>query len=249
VDYKVLDNAEAVADFAAKTIAGVVRLDPMARIALPTGKTPLPMYERLVRMHGSGTPDMSMVQWFALDDFSNVSIPEECTFAWFLRERLIRKAGLPESNLHAPNPKAIDANAEGRRFEDTIRGLGGLTLAVLGIGANGHIAFNEPGTPFGSRTGLRILAGPSRQANAYLFPHCRLDSVPTTAISMGIGTIMEAERVMLIATGAGKAEIMRRLRVELPSQKLPASALLEHPDCIAVMDRAAAAPMPTGTRD
>ena len=240
MDFRVFDDASGVAAYAARTVAGVVRMDPMARIALPTGKTPLMLYERLAAVHRAGSPDLSGVQWFALDEFLSPTLARESSFAHVLAEKLIRPARLAVSSLHAMNAAAKDAAAEGRRYETAIEALGGLSLAILGIGANGHIAFNEPGTPFGSRTGLRILTPQSRAANAYLFPGKGPDAVPSTALSMGIATILAAHTVLLLATGAGKRDVLTRLRNEPPGVGLPASALTDHPDCIVAMDRDAA---------
>lgn len=228
----------AVAHHAADVVTALVTAKPDAAIAVPTGKTPLPLYERLAALARAGELDLDRVRWFALDEFVGDRIPATSTFAFFLQQRLIRAAGLRAEMLHVLNGAAEDLDAEARRYEALIAAQGGLDLTILGIGRNGHIGFNEPGTPPDSRTGLRHLTDATRQANAYLFPDA---AVPRTALSMGIGTLLDAARVMLLATGSAKAEIVGRLATASPSPDLPASALGPHPNCCVVVDEDAAA--------
>jgi glucosamine-6-phosphate deaminase len=181
--------------------------------------------------------DLSRVRWFALDEFLG-AVPAAATFGHFLRQRLVAACRVPEQCLHVLHAGCADPVQEGARYEAEIAAAGGLDLAILGIGENGHIGFNEPGTPFCSRTGHRLLDEKTRRANAYLF--ARLEDVPVQGISMGIGTILSARAVLLLAVGAGKAEVMERLAAASPEPSLPASALKTHGNVLAVMDEEAA---------
>jgi glucosamine-6-phosphate deaminase len=223
---------------AASILLALLRDLPEAAVALPSGRTPLPAYTTLVEAHARGQADLSRATWFALDEFLSPSLPPAASFRHFLLEHFIRPAGLDERLLFSPEPACGDPRAEGRRYEEIIRQKGGLALALLGIGANGHIAFNEPGTPFDSTTGPRSLTPATIAANRYLFPPGTVP--PSTAISMGIGTICRARKVVLMATGAGKAAIVAKLLGSPPSPELPASALRNHPDCTLLLDREAA---------
>jgi len=239
--FQAVDTPLAAARFVAGLIADLVAARPNAAIALPTGKTPLPLYDYLSKLMAGGIVDCSRAHWFALDEFLGPNIPSESTFRHFLERHFLQKAGISSSRLHAMDPGCPDPVAEAARYESEIKAHGGLSLAILGIGHNGHIAFNEPGTPLDSRTGLRTLARRTREANRYLFAGpC---PVPGEALTMGIGTIMEAEMVVLMATGQSKAELMSRLRTDEVSAILPASALKLHPDCTVVLDAAAASLM------
>jgi glucosamine-6-phosphate deaminase len=231
-------DSHAVADHAAGVVIALVTAKPDAAIAVPTGKTPLLLYERLGALVRSGDLDLDRVHWFALDEFVGDGIPATSTFAFFLEQRLVRPAGLRAEMLHVLDGAAEDLDGEARRYEALIAAQGGLDLTILGLGRNGHIGFNEPGTAPDSRTGIRHLTDATRQANAYLFPDAE---VPRTALSMGIGTLLDARKVMLLATGEVKAEIVGRLATASPNPGLPASALVTHPDCCIVVDEDAAA--------
>lgn len=234
--FEVLKSPLDVAAFAALVIERVVSEVPGCAVALPTGKTPLLLYRQLAERCRE-VPDLFRgVHWFALDDFWCPGIPAESRFSNFLLKRFIEPAGLRVENFHFLDSDAVSAEAEGERYEELIRSCGGLELAVLGLGLNGHIAFNEPGTPVDSRTGRRDLTDRSRQANAYLFGDS-FDATPCHGITLGLGTLLEARRIMVIATGSSKADPVLSLRLadEFKSS-FPASALTLHSNVTLVTD-------------
>lgn len=231
------DPAE-VADYAAEIVSSLVTEKPAAAIAVPTGKTPLPLFQRLAHTARRQKPAFDLVDWFALDEFVGSNIPRESTFAFLLEKRLMEPAGLSLARLHALSGSVADPGLEAQRYEQLIKGRGGLDLAILGIGRNGHIGFNEPGTPFDSRTGIRELAEDTRQANTYLFPS---SAVPGRALTMGIETILEARKVVVLATGHSKARIIEIVARSKPDTKVPSTALKAHEDCVVVVDAAAGA--------
>lgn len=237
---EILTSPKDVAKYAALTVENCAHTFPEGPIALPTGKTPLPLYAELIRRAKSEKDLFKLTHWFALDDFLCPQIRLESTFGHFLASRFVQPAELPMANLHTLDPLSSDPVATGRQYEALIAQMGGLKLAVLGLGTNGHIAFNEPGTPIDSRTGPRDLTEKSRRANAYLFGD-DLDLTPCNAITMGIGTILEAQQILVLATGESKADVLALLRnADAFDPSFPASALVTHPNVTVIADIAAA---------
>ena len=238
MEFVIKENPSEVADYAAGIVSSVIAAKPDAAIAVPTGKTPLPLFERLSGMAQRREPALDLVRWFALDEFIGPAVPRESTFAFLLEERLLNPAGIPHKQLHTLEGSAPEPDREAQRYEQLIAARGGLDLAILGLGRNGHIGFNEPGTPFSSRTGVRRLTESTCRANAYLFP---ASTVPDEALTMGIATLMEARKVLVLATGPVKAGIVRQLATLKPDTTVPATALKAHDDCVIVVDTAAGA--------
>lgn len=238
MNFLVLPDAAHVARYVSSLVVATIRGCPTAVIALPTGKTPLPIYAALTPRLKAGEVDASRVDWFALDEFLGKEVLVETTFRRFLLARFIEPAGLAPERLFTMCATCDDPVAEASRYETAIQAAGGLTLALLGLGGNGHVAFNEPGSPRDGRCGLRTLSETTRQANEYLFSSP--PQVPTHGLSMGIGTLLEARRILVAATGAGKANIVARLALSEPDEALPASLLKLHPDCTIVLDEEAA---------
>lgn len=237
---EILTSPKDVAKYAALAIENVAQSFPEGPIALPTGKTPLPLYLELIQRAHAEPELFRLMHWFALDDFLSQTIALESTFGYFLKSRFVDPAKLPADRLHTLNPLAQDPQEDGRRYESLIHSMGGLKLAVLGLGNNGHIAFNEPGTLVDSRTGPRSLTEKSRKANAYLF-HDSLEQTPNGAITMGIGTILEASQILVLATGESKQDVLALLQnAEAFDPAFPASALALHPNVTIVADVAAA---------
>jgi glucosamine-6-phosphate deaminase len=226
--------ASGMAAAAATVIYELAGKSPGAAVAVPTGKTPLPLYALLAQEARAGDRRLAGIQWFALDEFLGPNVPYEARFSTFLHERFLLPADLAPTNLHSMDGGCQDPAAETARYEAEIAAHGGLALAVLGIGSNGHIGFNEPGTPLDSRTGVRTLAATTLEANRYLFRAGQC--LPTQALTMGLATLMEARRILLLATGSGKREVIARLRNSVPSPDLPASVLHLHPDCTVITD-------------
>jgi len=238
MDIRIFEEAEDVAEAAVALIIAQVLSNPGMTVAVPTGRTPMEMYRRLVAAHRAGVVDLGRVRWFALDEFLGVSSDQAGSFRRWLLERLIRPAGLEPAHLHSLRGDTEDPAAEAAAYEARIREAGGLDLALLGLGHNGHLAFNEPGTPGDSHAGPRPLTSATREANAYLF---HAGEVPTHGMSMGLGTLGEARRLVLLATGASKAAAVEALtRPDITVEACPAALLRVHPDAAVFLDRAAA---------
>ena len=232
-------TAADVAERAAWIVARLVRFRPDAALALPTGRTPLPMYDELVRLHEIAGLDFSRVTTFALDEYRGLAGDDPRSFRSYLRRHFLDRVNVAPERAHALDGLAADVAGECAAYEEQIRGAGGLDLAVLGIGREGHIAMNEPGSSLGSRTRLKTLTEASARAATGAFG--ATDEVPRQALTMGVATILDARRCLLLATGPAKAEPVRRA-VEGPvTSQVSASALQLHPDVQVILDEQAAA--------
>lgn len=224
---------------AAQLIADLIRKKPTAVLGLATGSTPLGLYAELVRLHQQEGLDFSRVTTFNLDEYWGLADDHPASYHRFMWDNLFSKINIRPEAVHIPSGVAADLDAECARYEEEIRRAGGIDLQVLGIGHNGHIGFNEPGTPFSSRTHRCVLTTDTRTANARFF--ASMDQVPREAVSMGIATIMEARRILLLANGSNKASAIGAAVHGPVSEEVPASVLQRHPDVIVLVDRAAAA--------
>lgn len=230
----VVENPETLAVAAADVVAAAVRTRPDGVIGLPSGETPLGLYRELARRVGAGALDLSRVTAFALDEFCGVPAGAPGTNAVYFAAHLT----VPLRALHIPRCDAPDPGAEGARFAALLRDLGTVDLVTLGIGTNGHIAFNEPGSPFDSRTRVVPLTEETRRAHAEAFG--AIDRVPRQGLTIGIADILEARRVLLLASGAAKAAILARALRGPETPDVPASALRRHRDLTVIADREAA---------
>lgn len=236
-------DADGVAAAAAQLVGDALRAAPDLAIALPTGRTAIPFYRALVRRHQMGRADFRRATTFNLDEFAGVGAGDAGSYAEFMRAHLFDHVNLQPSRRHLFDGRARQPGHELMRIETEIARAGGLDLAVLGIGGNGHIAFNEPGRALVARSHVARLDASSRRANAHLFGR-RLARVPKRALTMGVATILSARRVVLMATGAGKARVVRRALTGPVTTGLPASLLQAHPDVVILLDRAAANGLP-----
>lgn len=231
----VVESPETLAVSAADVLAAVVRARSDAVIGLPSGETPVGLYRELARRVQAGALDLSKVTVFALDEFCGPPPGAPGTNAAYFASRLT----VPVRALHLPRSDAPDPDAECERFAALLRSLGPLDLVTLGIGTNGHIAFNEPGSFFDSRTRRVALTEETRRAHADAFGG--LDRVPRTGLTIGIADILEARRALLLASGVAKADILARALRGPETPDVPASALRRHRDITVVADREAAA--------
>jgi len=238
VRFEVREDEKGVAEAAGEVVRKLVEGKPDAVIAIPTGNTPVPLYKLLSSWVREKSIDLSRVRWFALDEFMSPDLPYGSSFRSVLEQQFAKPCQIARGNLKSLDPTTLEPEAEALRYESAISAAGGLDLAILGIGLNGHIAFNEPGTPFDSRTGLRKLSRATREANDHMF--LPWVDPPVMGLSMGIGTLLEARQVLLMATGASKAAIVKRLKETDPTPDLPASALKGHADVTVVLDLKAA---------
>lgn len=225
--WETFDNADDLAARTAHIFLDAIHENPRIVLGLPTGRTPIGMYDRVVRECGREYHCFREVTTFNLDEYVGVPREHPGSYFTFMRQHLFDHVDLDPSNAHLPNGTAPDLAAECARYEAEIREAGGLDLTFLGLGRNGHIGFNEPGTPFEARTRVVELTESTRKANADCFAD---GNVPTHAITMGIATILESRRIVLLVAGAGKEQAVERLRSGVISEDFPASALWRDED-------------------
>ena len=222
----------------ARLVARLVRRKPSAVLGLATGSTPLPLYRDLIRLHREEKLDFGAVTSFNLDEYLGLPPAHPASYHHFMRENLFRHLNIPEENTHIPDGLTTDVPAFCQAYEEAIRMAGGLDLQILGIGGDGHIGFNEPGSSLVSRTRIKSLTPRTRQDNARYFS--TEDEIPRHVITMGVGTIMESQEIVLLAFGEGKAEAVAAA-VEGPiTASVPASILQLHERATILLDEAAA---------
>ena len=233
----ILPGAKPIAALAADAIEALLRNKPDAVLGLATGSSPLPVYEELERRHRRGL-DFSRVRAFALDEYVGLPPGHPGSYREVIRREFTGRVNIRPENVHGPDGEAADVPAACRAFEEAIRAAGGVDLQLLGLGTDGHIGFNEPGSSLASRTRIKTLVEQTRRDNARFFS--TLAEVPHHVITQGLGTILEARHVILLATGAQKAQAVRDL-VEGPVAAIcPASVLQLHPHVTVLLDEAAA---------
>jgi glucosamine-6-phosphate deaminase len=230
-------NAEAAADLVAQIIARALRNNPQLVIGLATGNTMESVYARLVELHRKEGLDFSACSTFNLDEYVGLPGDHVNSYRHYMNHHLFAHVNMRLQNTHLPDGMAADLNAECDNYERLIAGSGGIDLQLLGIGQNGHLGFNEPLSALRSRTRVKVLSPVTRAQNAPLFPGP--DLVPQRAITMGVGTILDCRRCVLLATGEEKAAIVAKA-VEGPiTSMISATALQLHPECTLVLDAAA----------
>ncbi|HVA47366.1 MAG TPA: glucosamine-6-phosphate deaminase [Pirellulales bacterium] len=230
-------DATSVSRTAARFVARLLRRRPNCVLGLATGSTPLGMYQELVRMHREEGLDFSRVATFNLDEYVGLAPTHPQSYRRFMQENLFDHVNIEPRNTHVPDGRALDFDAFCQQYERMIAEAGGIDLQVLGIGGDGHIAFNEPGSSLGSRTRLKTLTEETVRDNARFFGGS--ERVPRLAITMGVGTILESRQCLLLACGPHKARAIRET-VEGPvTAQVTASALQLHRDVIAVLDQEA----------
>lgn len=240
---QILGTEEEVGKAAADFVAAQVRQKPESVLLLPTGRTPLDMYRNLVEMVKSGKLDLRRVHTFNLDEFCGLASNHPGSYAHYMREALFDHVAIPKDQTHILNCATTDPKAEAAQYDAAMHALGGIDLAVLGIGRNGHIGFNEPGSSFSSTTRVMPIREETRESNAFLF-NGNIDEVPREAMTVGIATIMESRQILLLATGASKADVVYGMIYGPVTPDLPASILQKHSDVTVILDREAAAKLP-----
>ena len=237
---RVSPNYESMSAAAAAIVAEKVREKPDAVLLLPTGTTPLGMYRWLVVLHAEGGLSFARTTFFNLDEYLGLPADHPASYHVYMKENFYDCIDANPERVHVPDGSALDPEAECERYEAAIREAGGADLCVLGIGRNGHIGFNEPGAPFGSRTRVVRLGESTRRVNAADFEGNR---APEKAITVGMATIFEAREVLLLASGTNKARaVAAAIEVEV-SEAVPASILRRHPSATFLLDHDAAAAM------
>lgn len=232
----VVNNFDRMSEEAAKLLVAQVRTKPGSVLGLATGSTPLGVYKLLAEYHQAGV-DFSRVITFNLDEYIGLAPDHPQSYRYYMEENLFSKINIKQENTHVPSGIAPDLEAECRRYEEAIRQAGGIDLQLLGIGSNGHIGFNEPGTPFDSTTQIVDLTESTIRDNSRFFDSP--DEVPTQAVSMGIKSIMQAKSIVLIASGGSKADAVCAAVHGPVTPEVPASVLQLHPSVTIVVDQAA----------
>ncbi len=234
--WETLPDYDALSQRAASVLLDAIRADPHAVLGLPTGRTPIGMYHQVIAECSRQYHCFREVTTFNLDEYVGIPCEHPESYCAFMKRHLFDHVDLDPARTNIPDGMAADPDAECAQYERRIAAAGGLGLTFLGLGSNGHIAFNEPGTPFDSRTRVVALTPSTREANASLFAG---GHVPTHAITMGVGTILESQRIILLAGGKNKHEAIARLQSGKQSTDFPASALWRHDDVLVLVDRQA----------
>lgn len=220
---------------AAELVQTQLERKPDSVLGLATGSTPVGMYQQLIAFNRNRK--LHDVTTFNLDEYVGLGRAHPNSYYYFMRTQLFDHLDIPDANIHIPNGEAADIHEECAAYEERIEQSGGIDLQVLGIGVNGHIGFNEPGTPFTTKTHVVELHESTRKANQRFFES--LEAVPTHAVTMGIDTIMRSRRIVLLISGKAKAEALHRLLSGPVTEDMPASVLKNHPDVTVIADRGA----------
>jgi glucosamine-6-phosphate deaminase len=225
---------------AARMVANAARRNLALRLGLATGHTMLGMYQELVRLHQQNTLDFSQIVTFNLDEYLGLPPEHTQSFHHFMQQNFFSQVNVDPRNIHIPDG-AISGNYDQycRGYEQAIRDAGGIDLQILGIGRNGHIGFNEPTSSLGSRTRLKVLSKETIDDNRKFFAPG--EKIPECAITMGIGTILEAKRILLLASGSSKAAAIANAIEGPVTASVTASALQLHPDVTFIVDQQAGA--------
>ena len=232
--------AESYADMsrkAANILSAQVILKPDTVMGLATGSSPVGTYQQLIEWYKKGDLDFAQVRTVNLDEYAGLAPEHSQSYRRFMQENFFDHINIPRENTHVPNGLAPDLEAECRRYNQVIQRLGGIDIQLLGMGHNGHIGFNEPGQAFELETHVVDLTDNTIEANARFF--ASRDEVPRQAITMGIKSIMQAQRIVMVVSGADKADMVRAAFAGPVVPQVPASILQMHPNFILVGDKAA----------
>ncbi|KAB2329080.1 glucosamine-6-phosphate deaminase [Cytobacillus depressus] len=230
-------NYEEMSLKAAEIMIDRIRNNPEITLGLATGSTPRGVYQKLIKDHVQNHTSYKKVKTINLDEYMGISEDDPNSYHYFMKTELLDHIDIPTAQTHLPDGRAEDLHAECANYENNIQSIGGIDLQLLGIGENGHIGFNEPGTPFDILTHPVKLEEDTRQANARFFNS--IDEVPTHAVTMGIGTIMASKEIILLASGANKAKAMSLLINGAIHESVPATALRNHNNFTIIADEEA----------
>lgn len=230
------NNYDMVSKKAAELVNNEIAKNPNIVLGLATGSTPVGMYKELINKHKSEGTDFSKVKTFNLDEYVGLDGEHSQSYRYFMNDELFNHINIELKNTFVPNGKAEDLDRVCKEYDEKIKEAGGIDLQILGIGQNGHIAFNEPARELNAYTSVVDLTESTINVNSRFFNS--IDEVPKTAISMGIASILKAKKIILLASGKNKKEVIKQL-LENPvlSTEFPASMLLCHPDVTVIVDR------------
>ena len=232
-------NYDEMSEKGANLIVDTISAKPGCVLGLATGSTPIGMYQKLVNYYNQNKVDFSRVATFNLDEYKGLSGNHVQSYRYFMDNNLFNHININKTNTHVPDGTAENVEEECKKYDSIIFQSGGIDLQVLGIGNNGHIGFNEPSDTLTAGTHVTSLTIETIHANARFFQS--IDEVPTEAITMGLGGIMKSRKILLLASGGSKANIIKELIDGKINTKIPASLLQVHPDVTIIVDEAAAA--------
>lgn len=231
------DNYEDMSEKAAMLFLKQINKKDNSLLGLATGSSPVGIYKNLINWHKEGLLDFSAVKSVSLDEYVGLDGSYSQSYRSFMNHNLFNHINIKEENTHIPNGMADDLQLEAKAYEKRIEMLGGIDIQLLGIGRNAHIGFNEPSSSFATKTHVVNLTDNTREANARFFTS--IDEVPYKAITMGIGTIMKARKIVLVSYGESKADALFKSFFENTDPMVPASILQYHADVTVVADKAA----------
>ena len=234
----VYEKYEEISKAAGQVVADTINSKPNTVLGLATGSTPLGLYQELIRLHKEEGLDFSHVRAFNLDEYVGLSPDHPQSYHYFMHENLFKHINIEPQNVHVPSGTTKNYHAFCEWYEQRIEECGGIDIQVLGIGSDGHIAFNEPGSSLGSRTRIKTLSKETIEDNARFFD--KKEDVPIYAITMGVGTVLEARKLILLANGANKAKAVADAIEGPVSCMCTASVLQLHPDSELFLDEDAA---------
>lgn len=237
MEIKVFNTASEVSEFVARQVLQVVKAKPNANIGVATGRTMDAIYHYLVQFAVNESVSFSRANAFAVDEYIGLAKDSKNSYEAYLKLHLFNQLNFSPENLHIPGTDLDKIDELCHDYEKLIKESGGIDIQLLGIGLNGHIGLNEPGSSIDSRTRIVGLTSSTRNSNKVLF---RNENIPATAVTIGIGTILESKECYLVATGETKAEIVQKIVNGDINTKIPATSLKQHKNSIIVLDRAAA---------
>lgn len=237
MNFVVCETYEEVSREAAKIFEKLLREKPDCVLGLATGSTPLGLYGELVGAYQAGRLDFSRVTSVNLDEYYPIEPTHEQSYRYFMNTNLFDHINIDKTRTFVPNGKAADAVQESVAYDERIKALGGIDLQLLGIGENGHIGFNEPSEQLYVGTHMEVLTASTRNANARFF--ASIDEVPTHAITMGMASILTARKIVLLACGKNKHEVVKAMLNDKITTAVPATLLKCHPDMTLLCDKAA----------
>lgn len=237
MDIKIFNNAEEIAVAAAQLYKELIAQKPNAVLGLATGATPVPTYKKIIELYNNGEISFKDVTTFNLDEYCDLDKNDKNSYYTFMHENLFNHIDIKEENVNFLDGNAEDCDAESKRYAEAIKAAGGIDLQLLGIGTNGHIAFNEPADKFTDEAFKVTLTQSTIDSNQQYFGDVPM---PRYAMTMGIGSIMRSKKILLIATGEKKAKAIKAMVSGEITPQIPCSILNEHKDVIIMLDKAAA---------
>lgn len=240
--YLVFDTHQEASQFVAQRMLQRILAQPDICLGLATGSTMEPIYQELIQLINQSQPALAHVTTFNLDEYVGLSKSHPQSYYYYMCHHFFSHVNIPEAQINLPNGKAKDLAAECKRYTQVLNQTQGTDYQLLGVGTNGHIGFNEPGTPFNSLTHVVELTAQTRLDNSRFFDNPA--DMPYEAITMGIQDIMQATEIDLVITGEHKAEVVRNFYHSAVNENLPVSVLKQHPQVTVVLDKAAASLLP-----